>query len=567
MGIWRGVLVVGLVCGLTLISAQFAQACSCAALDPREHLDLADAAFVGTLISREEPSSGPVYSGGEEVTWTFQVERAVKGDLGDVIEVQSPIDGAACGFGIAVGQRVGVFLFENGGQWHGGSCGVIDADALLRAIEAPPAPDGSGPVALLLANDTGDARVMALDSDGQTLAYGMGDGEVRDFSVCPGVERVVELVAHQDGRRELAVRDLRSFEVVSEVELRDDSSGTSSVLSALTCRDPSGGDVLVYDVYYVRFPVSSRFLRVQDGEMSTLYETQMEGEGGHQATFEADGDVAYITKGHRGHEIAVIDLATGAELSVFPVPAIEGEPDYMISLALSPDGTKLAALGYQPGPVAKFRLIIIDLSMEPVAMRELSLGESPLYSSVTWLDNLTFLVSGGDHYPDGSPVYDLSLSHVSSMPGWSAQEPLLLDDTLYGLGGYGSLYSAPLPDGPVTTLQTFDNPNLYVLAVVPGEVEIDPQPAPATEEPDKVSIDDEEVATAPAGNDSAVVAQAPTPDTGVSDMTGDYDFDTSTEADDGPTRSVEWWFIGGLLAFVGVVGGGWAVYQRWVGSR
>lgn len=534
---WRVLMAIGLVLGVVVFSTENTVACSCAAMSPREQLEQADAAFVGTLIAREPEtvsSDGSIF-GGEEVAWTFEVEQAVKGEFGDTVDVQSPIDTAACGFGVIEGQRIGVFLYEHQGQWHGGSCGTVDPDTLLRAVQPPPAPDGSGPVRLLVADQSDEARIVALDGEGRTLAYGAGDGEVRSIAVCPGSERFVELVAIRGGEEHrLVVLDLRRFEVVSDVEL----PGMSPDVMAMSCRDRAGDDVLIHEARHWQSSTDGRILQVQGTEFSELYIGPMDPDGGNNAIFDVENNVAYMTRGSHGHEISVIDLASGDELRVITLPIAEDEHGYIISLALNPDGTRLAALGYQPsGGQAHFRVLVLDVAIDPFEIREHALGTTTQFSTVFWLDDETFIVSGDDPYPDGAPVYDAALNQVASLPGWSVHAPVKVGETLYGLSGYGMLVAAPLPDGPGTTLRTFDNPNLRVLAGVPGDVEIEPQMAPTP---------------AP----TLAVTSAP-------QATAEPIEPVDDDATASESGNLGMWLGAGLLAVI-VAGGGWGVY-RWRG--
>jgi hypothetical protein len=147
----RWLMLVGLLAGQVILSAPPASACSCGGGDPREGLEHADAAFTGFLIRREEPQpkNGLLY-GGQEVTWTFRVERQLKGSIGATVDVESAWDGAACGLELDVGDRSGLFLWKEGGRWHSNLCAKVEADLLIRAAAPLPAPGGVGPVRLLV---------------------------------------------------------------------------------------------------------------------------------------------------------------------------------------------------------------------------------------------------------------------------------------------------------------------------------------------------------------------------------------------------------------------------------
>src|SRR5690606_26991630 len=106
---------------------------------------------------------------------------------------------------------------------------------------------------------------------------------------------------------------------------------------------------------------------------------------------------------------------TGEESQVITFPYAGDIHGYLVALALSPDGTTLAALVYPHGSPLREHIAVADLTAHPVEVRELPLGQFRLFSNVFWFDNRTFLVSGEDYYPDGAPVYDVALNQVTSI--------------------------------------------------------------------------------------------------------------------------------------------------------
>ena len=110
-------------------SPDCAYACSCARVDAKRDLPRADAALVGELLFSAKESA-------TEATYVFAVERVVKGTLGSRVEVRSALDGAACGFEVGAGQRVGLFLDRDGDVWRSGLCSQLPPAELLAAGEA-----------------------------------------------------------------------------------------------------------------------------------------------------------------------------------------------------------------------------------------------------------------------------------------------------------------------------------------------------------------------------------------------------------------------------------------------
>ncbi|MBW3556673.1 MAG: hypothetical protein KY454_07020 [Actinobacteria bacterium] len=118
-------------------TAEPAAACSCAAgpdssVGPR--LANADAAFVGTYLGRNDPlATEPGATGARTVINQFQVESAVKGDLGETVEVFSAADDASCGVAPGNGERVGLLLTRGAGGFRSDLCSRVEPDALISA--------------------------------------------------------------------------------------------------------------------------------------------------------------------------------------------------------------------------------------------------------------------------------------------------------------------------------------------------------------------------------------------------------------------------------------------------
>lgn len=125
-----------------LLAPPAAQA-SCAIQPPRDaRIAEADAALVGTVVARE----GSVY--------TFQVERAVKGALGERLRVRDESPASSIGLNLPIGARVGLLLRADRADATGGDgadyvandCRRIGPDELVAAaVEAPDCEAGDRP--------------------------------------------------------------------------------------------------------------------------------------------------------------------------------------------------------------------------------------------------------------------------------------------------------------------------------------------------------------------------------------------------------------------------------------
>ena len=118
-----------------LALAPDATACSCAPVDLERDLPRADGAFIGTLLERREPPPSAVQSSEDPVTLLFRVEQVYKGDIDGRVEVVTSRDGASCGLGTAVGERVGLLLDRDRGRWRGGLCGQVDPSDFLALTD------------------------------------------------------------------------------------------------------------------------------------------------------------------------------------------------------------------------------------------------------------------------------------------------------------------------------------------------------------------------------------------------------------------------------------------------
>ncbi len=100
----------------------------------RQRLDSADAAFIGRIV---ETRPVPADEGERELVYVFAVDSVVKGELGDRVEVVSPLGGAACGFELRRDEASGILLRRDTIRevWTGGLCGQIAVGELIAAAE------------------------------------------------------------------------------------------------------------------------------------------------------------------------------------------------------------------------------------------------------------------------------------------------------------------------------------------------------------------------------------------------------------------------------------------------
>jgi hypothetical protein len=120
----RAVLVLAVLSAAIAAGArpECAYACTCAPFDADRALASSDAAVVASVVERRE-------IGGRAIL-VLDVERRLKGPVGDRLEVATSLDSAACGVAGEPGRRVGLFLQREGETWHGTLCGQAEPEML-----------------------------------------------------------------------------------------------------------------------------------------------------------------------------------------------------------------------------------------------------------------------------------------------------------------------------------------------------------------------------------------------------------------------------------------------------
>ena len=390
-----------------------ARACSCIPPDPWSILPKADGAFVGRLVSRREVNEG-------RAVLTFRVERAVKGKIGTTVEVTTARNGGACGIETSVGRRIGLFLMRDGGGWTGHLCWQVAAEDLLAA-SALPAPNGKGSVAMFVGGRFGPARTLALDSNGRTLAYGMGTGNVVDFSVCPGGRRVAELVELDSPGLDstiLAIRELPTLGLVRQQRLRLAFAGP------VRCTSAEGNQVIVFVGSGPDLEQRARLLRLTSTSTTTIWR-------GWAFDASLTNRLIYVTELNDG--LLAVDPRSGSVTKPATLPA---ETHYLVP---NRSRSRFASVVSTEG-VGNPRLVVVDTRRRP-GVRTLRIPNAT--GSVLWLardrlallQNPTALVFGSD-------------LRVVSRFRWRAEHGALVGSTAFGVHRVGRLVSAKLPAGP-----------------------------------------------------------------------------------------------------------------------
>jgi hypothetical protein len=403
-----------------------AHACSCYLGDPRDALDEADGAFIGTYLAQRPVNPERVWG---PAIYTFRVSEEIKGDFDETVEVRAQTQSSACGLGVGEGgEETGLLLYRTrSGAWTSSSCSQLSPEQMREAASELPPPTSEGPVRSIVGGSFHNEHSVSLDAAGEIVAYG-GPGsepesEAQELALCPGERRSVEVVHQYPDRARLIVRDLSSFEIERQFTLPFGRRPyRQQYVTAVVCRDEAATDVFVFasDHYFTGRPDATSYLQHvgRDGP------DQITKGDALQASFTRSH--AYLNGGHNGRKISRLELDTGERTFIARVPPRPGP------LTLSPDGSMLAGVAegrdnYEAPPS---RAVLIELGASPRVIST-SLHAKHVRGDMRWIDD--------DHvalltpYIRRSRIYDSSLTLVERLGGWDAIEPSIDGNTVYGL--------------------------------------------------------------------------------------------------------------------------------------
>ena len=144
-----------------------AAACSCAPIEPRDRLAAGDAAFTGRVISRRKHEGAPDYPGNATFTYVFRVGHSFNRRHRKRLRLTAGSQSAACGVLFRKGERVGAFVYRDGGQLTTNLCSIADPDELIAAGHQS-LRTGRERVKQMDAHQAGDGRAGRCRMDGGT---------------------------------------------------------------------------------------------------------------------------------------------------------------------------------------------------------------------------------------------------------------------------------------------------------------------------------------------------------------------------------------------------------------
>jgi hypothetical protein len=469
----RGVLLLAVVVVLAMVRLPHAKACTCSTGDSRDRLAAADGAFIGELVGRRETGPlGSIISSGRDVVYTFEVTEVFKGDIGRRVEIHSAASGMSCGFEVAAGEAVGVLLDRQGGDWRSGLCGQIEPGKLRTAAAPLPTPDGRAPAALVVGGSYGEARLLTLDRHARTIACGYGAGRTAQLSVCPGGDRLLEIVEDHHRPSRLALRELPGLRLLWERLLPPQPPSISA--QSVQCRDGTGtGYVFASNGGNPDWSPQATLLRISHATTTVLYQ-------GTARSIAFGGEVGYLNEGRWGEVIGRVNLHSGQITKVLTGPR------NMTRLVLGPDGSALATQVSSDDAARtgedRPKAVVIDLEPSPPRVRTAILSRTDqtetgrsVRGNMVWLNanRIGFFPTAGAH--PQARIFDSSLRELGGFDNWAASTSLPMGEVIVGLG-QGRLTMADLPNGPTRVVEQFDSPLLFALTALPGATHVSPVP-------------------------------------------------------------------------------------------
>jgi hypothetical protein len=454
--------------------ARPAGACTCAPFDTRAALAGSDAAFVGTFVSRTDP---PLALGGEgETVYRFRVDQAVKGTLGNEVDVLAPGSEASCGLSTPSGRPVGLLLSERDGHFHGDLCRQPSPERLLRAAEPLATPEGRLPPWLVIGSTYGNGRSVALDDGGRVAGLGSGAGTTTAVSVCPDRQRIVELftVKGPDGTETQGIT-VRRLDTMATEEERLLPELRPARAEALACRDAGAADVVLLAREGTEAQGRARLVRVVAGlDAAVLWE----GPAARHAAFGPGGQTAYLNLYPQGEEILAFDVDRPGDAAVMArVPAGSGP------MAVSADGRRLATVAL--GSSRPSQVVSVDLGPAasptpvPPVVSTADLGSAGVTGDVQWVGDLLVFMPAL-RPAEAVRIYDPGLTVLASWAGWTAEHSVVIGERLYG-ASQGAVRSATLTTGPAAMVQELEDALVFSIAdVSPLSVSAPPAPTPTT---------------------------------------------------------------------------------------
>ncbi len=273
---------------------------------------------------------------------------------------------------------------------------VLPGAAGAQAPTAPP----EHRQAILVGGYFADGRIVALDTAGELVRTGAGQGFVRSGSVCPGGETLVEsgeIVAEFPGQGApfVAVRDVATFEVVDELDPR--GLFPEGNVQALRCLKPDGTEVAVF-MYPEGIGIVGDSPRVVSPGSWRLA-----GLGPAHAVVVPEKEVG---------EVRVLDYATGRDVLLYRPGLGPDELWDVHSVAFSPSGRMVAIVDWRTAPTPAHTLRIFEVASGRLVGQAAFPGHHGT-TTASWVGDSELLVAAIGEDPTSRPSGDVVLVDTS----------------------------------------------------------------------------------------------------------------------------------------------------------
>lgn len=439
-----------------------AEGCSCAMpSDLHEWVDQSEAVFVGRMVEKRD-------LGGQsfESVYVFEVEEWIKGDAGEVIEVQSASDGAGCGFEFfAADQRIGAAINEEGGVLRGGLCSQIDADVALTLKRGMAASKTNIPH-VVVGNGWSSTRLTVLDADGGHIVDLSPSDSPSEFdgtqglAWCPGGDLFVQWTQTQV--------HVWQASNLTRVAIHDVTGADGyPVIRDTACRDETANSIWVA----AQWEVEAELIEIVDGPTSLV---SLEGD-----QFHIGPDFVTAQPDFEGDPI-LVEVATGERTTLHETPPNELRA---VSVAPHPENGTVAVLEtrHPEGAPVESTLLVVDAAGAVVTRFDIPWEAY----SPTWLDDERISVKAYD-FEDWTEalgfVFDVGTGEVTEIPGWDAENVVASGDLLLGIDGSDVVRVDP-DGGEIEHLVTLPAFGAGPLLVLEGAEPMEASPSPLPPDP------------------------------------------------------------------------------------
>lgn len=406
------------ICAIAVVQPGSVSACSCAMATLADTVAAHDIAIVATRIG-----DGTVESDGTQ-RWTFDVDQVVKGDVPSTIEVHGGDMMCGTDFGQYSGAIILAVERRSDDEYVHPDCTPVGAAADLAALLAPlEPPDGSGPVAAVVAQRYRWSNLAALDATGRVLSWGDIGGAVPSIAACPGT--ALAIAQQWFGERvAFVVVDLATMTLTGASWA--DEHGFPVDLTCVVGAD--GAPMLIADTNQSdgtgRALVSVRG-RPEDDDDQVLQDVA-------DVVVAGDGTVFAVSRLTGGPVTRIslpFDSGTQAEASVEPT-------ETATAAALDHAGNRLAVI---VGADAVAVFDVADRELAPIRSGTVALptGRGRLDESVVWLDDDTIAVRRFDDRGGTMDIVTLDGQLVSSIAADDVATMVSLDGRLLRANGGG----------------------------------------------------------------------------------------------------------------------------------